>query len=180
MKKRVYSLFCRLWRRYIYPTESLWGTWGLMREYGKNAGGSFDEDCTLLDRWMILEVGNGGYWDERGETQNLRWHRIGCRRIVVDYSGFDLSREIVRLTRDELWLKHEFGNKDEYWCIECYRRGTPPPDPEPIYERYCSSLDSADDRPPLRGDSATDFIKGDSADGFLKPDNLLSRLNRLS
>lgn len=140
--------FGRLGRRYVYPTESLRGTWGLMRKYGKNAGDSFDEDCTLLDCWMILEAGNGGYWDERGETQNLRWHRIGCRRIVVDYSGVDFSREIVKLTRDELWLKHEFGDKEcSYWCIECYRRGTPPPDPDPIYEQYLASLDNAEECP---------------------------------
>jgi len=114
MKKRFYSAFCRLWRRYICPAESLWGTWGLIREYGKNVGGTFDKDCTLWDRWMTLEPENGGYWDERGEIENLRWHRIGCRRIVVSYPDLVLCRKIVRLTRNELWLKDEFGNKDEY------------------------------------------------------------------
>ncbi len=140
MKKRFYSALCRLWRRYSCPTESIWGTWGLIREYGKNVGGTFDKDCTLLDTWMTLEPENGGYWDERGEIEPLRWHRIGCRRIALYYPELYLFRKIVRLTRDELWLKHEFGNKDEYWCIECYRRGTPPPDPEPIYEQYCAAL----------------------------------------
>ncbi len=144
MKKRFYSalsrLWCQLWRRYICPTESLFGTWGIYYEHGVSARGSFHRDCTLLDSWMTLEPGNGGYWDERGEIEPLRWHRIGCRYIAVSYPDLVLFRKIVRLTRDELWLKHEFGNKDEYWCIECYRRGTPPPDPEPIYEQYCAAL----------------------------------------
>ncbi len=150
MKKRFYSalyqLWCRLWRRYIYPTESLFGTWGIYYEHGVNAKGRFYKDCTLLDSWMIIEPENGGYWDERGEIESLRWHRIGCRCIAVSYPDLVLFRKIVRLTRNELWLKSECENSS-YWRIERYRRGTPPPDPEPIYEQYCAARDGADDRP---------------------------------
>ncbi len=134
--------FGRLWRRYVCPTESLLGTWGLYCEYGVYAKEPFYSDCTLRDCWMILEPENSGYWDERGEMEKLYWHRIGCRRIAVYYPGLYPFRKIVRLTHDELWLKTAYGNKD--WHIECYRRGTPPPDPDTLYKRYCASLDSAD------------------------------------
>ncbi len=139
MKKRFYSAMCRLWRRYICPTESLFGTWGIYCEYGVNVKGTFRRDCTLLGSWMIIEPENGGYWDERGEIEPLRWHRIGCRCIAVSYPDLVLFRKIVRLTRNELWLKSEYENRP-YWRIERYRRGTPPPDPEPIYEQYCAAL----------------------------------------
>lgn len=143
MKKRFYSALCRFARRYIYPTRSLFGTWGLYCEYGVHAGKPFREDCTLLDCWMMLEPRNSGYRDERGETETLRWHRIGCRRIALYHPELYLFCKIVRLTRDELWLETRFGKKDKYRYIRCYRRGTPPPDPEPIYELYCASLDKA-------------------------------------
>lgn len=147
MKKWFCAVLHRFGRRYIYPTESLFGTWGLYCEYGVNANGPFHRDCSLYDSWITLQPANRGYRDERGEIEPLRWHRIGCRRITVDDSGWQPFRKIVRLTRDELWLKTELGHKDEYRRIECYRRGTPPPDPETIYEQYCrkraSEADSA-------------------------------------
>lgn len=143
MKKRFYALLCRFGRRYVYPTRSLFGTWGLYCEYGVHAGKPFREDCTLRDWWIIIEPGHRGYWDERGETEPLYWHRIGCRRIVLNHPDLCFFRKIVRLTHDELWLKTELGYKREHWYIECYRRGTPPPDPDLFYELCCASLDKA-------------------------------------
>lgn len=147
MKKWFCAALHRFGRRYIYPTESLFGIWGLYCEYGVNANGPFHRECSLYDSWITLQPANRGYRDERGEIEPLRWHRIGCRRIAVDDTGWQPFRKIVRLTRDELWLKTELGHKGEYRRIECYRRGTPPPDPETIYEQYCrkraSEADSA-------------------------------------
>lgn len=111
MKKWFCAALHRFGRRYIYPTESLFGTWGLYCEYGVNANGPFHRECSLYDSWITLQPANRGYRDERGEIEPLRWHRIGCRRIAVDDAGWQPFRKIVRLTRDELWLRTELGHE---------------------------------------------------------------------
>jgi len=104
---------------------SIYGTWLLVRQYGEDEDGPWDEDETNSTHplyYAFYEDGTGK-GEEGGYSHSFTWTSNG-RNLTMIYQSYTADYYIRKLTADELVLYGEdyVDNEEWEWWCEVYVR----------------------------------------------------------